>query len=94
MSWRTPRTWLRSVLHAPTDEQSPAQLSSLRDMAIVDPLKAVESIVKEQMSLAQRLPTYLDDVREEMRGESGPGARALHNRTVAALKEIDLSRIS
>jgi hypothetical protein len=89
MSWRTPRTWLRSVLQTDANEQSRGRLGVLRDMAIVDPSKAIESIVKEQMSLAQRLPTYLDDIREEMRGGSGPGARALHNRTVAALKEID-----
>ena len=54
-----------------------------------DPTVAIESIAKEQLSLAQRLPEYLDDVREETRGDSGQGARALHNSTVAALKEVD-----
>jgi len=89
MSWRTPRTWLRFVLPAPTDEQSRARLSVLRDAAIEDPAVAIDSVVKEQLSLAQRLPEYLDDVREETRGDSGRGARALHHSTVAALKEVD-----
>jgi len=89
MSWRTPRTWLRFVLPAPKDEQSRARLSVLRDAAIEDPAVAIDSVVKEQLSLAQRLPEYLDDVREETRGDSGRGARALHHSTVAALKEVD-----
>ena len=89
MSWRAPSTWLRSVWQAATNKQSPAGLGNLKDLAVDNPARAIDAIAKEQLSVAQRLPEYLDEVREEMRSKSGPGARVLHNRTVAALKEID-----
>ena len=89
MSWRTPRTWLRSVLQTATNEQLSSTVGLLKDLAIDNPAKAIDAIANEQLSLAQRLPEYLDDVREEMKGESGPGVRAQHDRTVAALNEID-----
>ena len=89
MSWRTPRTWLRSVLHPTTGASSPASVSYLREAATGTSSAAIESIAKEQLSLAQRLPDYLDEIREERQHVSGPGARALHNGTVAVLKEVD-----
>ena len=89
MAWRTPRTWLRSMLPPTTGAASPPRVSFLRDAATGNPSAAIESIAKEQLSLAQRLPDYLDEIREERQHASGPDARALHNGTVAALKEVD-----
>jgi anti-anti-sigma factor len=89
VSWRTPRTWLRSVLQAPTVDASAPGFSALQDIETGDPSAAIESIAKEQLSLAERLPKYLDDIREESRRTSGPGVRALHDDTIAALKEVE-----
>ena len=89
MSWRTPSTWLRSVLHPPTVASLPPRVSSLSYAATGNPSAAIESIAKEQLSLAQRFPDYLDEIREERQHTSGPGARALHDDTAAALKDVD-----
>ncbi len=89
MSWRTPRTWFRTVLQVSTTEQTPPRLSFLRDIEVGNPSVAIEAIAKEQLSIVQRLPEYLDDIREEMLGKPGPGARALHNGTVAVLKDVE-----
>jgi hypothetical protein len=89
MSWRKPRTWLRSVLHPTTVASSPPRASFLRDAATGNLSAAIESIAKEQLSLAQRFPEYLDEIREERQHASRSGARALHGETVAALKEVD-----
>ena len=89
MSWRTPHAWLRSVLQPSMSEHSPQRISLLRDIDAGNPLAAIESMAKAQLSLVERLPEYLDDVREERQQTSGPGARALHDETVAALEEVD-----
>jgi phosphate:Na+ symporter len=89
MSWRTPRTWLRSVLQRDPRERASATISLSRDQPIENSTTAIDLIAKEQLSIAQRLPEYLDEVREEMRGTSPTDARALHNSTVAALKEVE-----
>jgi len=52
------------------------------------PSRAIEAIAKEQLSAAQRLGEYLDEIREETRNQIGPGARALHTGTVAALNAV------
>ena len=89
MSWRTPRTWLRSVLQLAPSERRQQRSASSRDHPIGNSTTAIDLIAKEQLSIAQRLPEYLDEVREEMRGTSATEARALHNNTVAALKEVE-----
>ena len=89
MSWRTPRTWLRSVLQLAPSERASATISLSRDHPIENSTTAIDLIAKEQLSIAQRLPEYLDEVREETRGTSATDARALHNNTVAALKEVE-----
>lgn len=81
---------MASIDDAPHDgAASPPRVSFLRDAATGNLSAAIESIAKEQLSLAQRLRDYLDEIREERQHASGPDARALHNGTVAALKEVD-----
>ena len=89
MPWRTPHTWLRSVMLPPTAASSPSRVSFPMDVATGNTSAAIESITKRQLSLAQRLPAYLDDIREDGKQLYGPGARSLHHDTVGVLKEVD-----
>ena len=89
MPWQTPRTWLRSVMLPPTAASSRSRVNLAIDVATRNPSAAIESIAKQQLSLVQRIPEYLDDIREDGKQLSGPGARALHHETVAVLKDVD-----
>ena len=88
MSWRTPRTWLRSVLPISTARHAGTASTFLNGVDDGPPSRAIEAIAKEQLSAAQRLGEYLDEIREETRNQIGPGARALHTGTVAALNAV------
>jgi phosphate:Na+ symporter len=50
---------------------------------------AIDAIAKEQPSIAESLPAYLDEIRDETRGTPGPTARARHTAAVASLKDLD-----
>src|SRR5262245_22004837 len=69
------KRWLQSILGA---KSPPA-----------DPATALEFAERELVSLAERLPAYLDEVREETRGRASTTAAALHRGSVQVLQEID-----
>jgi len=74
MAWTTPR-WLQSVLGA--------------NAAPADPAAALDLAARELASLAERLPAYLDEVREETRATASARASALHRDSVQILQQVD-----
>jgi phosphate:Na+ symporter len=78
------RRWF-SALFPPARE---AATSRLNDEALAQPGVALDLIAREQLAVAQGLPHYLDEIREETRAKATASADMQHRRTVALLKQI------
>jgi len=78
------RRWLSALL-PPARE---AAASRLNDAALAQPGVALDLIAREQLAVAQGLPPYLDEIREETRARTTATAEAQHRRTVAVLKQV------
>jgi phosphate:Na+ symporter len=63
-------------------------IAFLNDKALAHPAVALDLIAKEQLAVAQRLPQYLDDIREETRGQTTVTAAVQHRSTAAVLKQV------
>lgn len=88
MSWVTPRAWLQSFRSAPPQDDA-VGLPFRDEGALADPAGAIALIGNEHVRLAERLPDYLDEVREETRNSAAVSASDLHRNTVAALAGMD-----
>ena len=88
MAWTTPR-WLRSVLGAKGTPAHGDAPRFLNEAALADPATALDLAARELAWLAERLPTYLDDVRQETRASATTAAAALHRGSVEVLQQVD-----
>jgi phosphate:Na+ symporter len=87
MAW-TPR-WLQSVLGGKAASAAGAAPRFLDESALADPAAALDLIARELAWLAERLPTYLDEIREETRAKASAPASALHRGSVQVLQQVD-----
>jgi phosphate:Na+ symporter len=89
MAWMSPRWW-QSVVGPKTapGEGGVAVARFLNDGALGDP-SALDLASRELAWLAERLPVYLDQVREETRATAAPTAASLHRGTVQVLQQVD-----
>jgi phosphate:Na+ symporter len=88
MAWTTPR-WLQSVLRANATPAAADAPRFLDEGALGDPPTALDLVARELAWLAERLPTYLDEVREETRPQVSTTAAALHRSSVQVLQQVD-----
>ena len=88
MAWTTPR-WLQSVLGAKAAPDAGAVPRFLEEGALADPKTALDLAARELAWLAERLPTYLDEVRQDTRATASPQAAALHRSSVQVLQHVD-----
>lgn len=82
------RRWLQSILGTKATAAGGAP-RFLNDGALADPATALDLVARELASLAERLPAYLDEVRQETRAGATAPAAALHRGTVHVLQQID-----
>ena len=82
------RRWLQSILGTKTAAVDGAP-RFLNERALADPATALDLSARELAWLAERLPAYLDEVRQETRASASAPAAALHRGTVHVLQEID-----
>jgi hypothetical protein len=88
MAWTTPR-WLQGVLGAKTAPAGDAAPRFLKEEALADPAAALDLVTRELAWLAERLPSYLDEVRADTRGSAATPAAVLHRSTVSVLQHVD-----
>jgi Na+/phosphate symporter len=60
----------------------------LNQEALAQPAVALDLVAREQLAVAQGLPQYLDDIREETRAQATESADLQHRNTQAVLKQI------
>ena len=60
----------------------------LDEGALAQPAVALDLIAREQLAVAQGLPQYLDDIREETRAQATATAGVRHRSTVAVLTQV------
>ena len=88
MAWTTPR-WLQGVLGAKAAPAAGEPPRFLKEEALADPSAALDLAARELAWLAERLPTYLDEVRQDTRATASPQAAALHRSSVQVLQHVD-----
>ena len=89
MSWLAPGSWLRSVLSPSSPQPARRDRPVLGGVDLGHAAAAIDAIATEQLSIAESLPAYLDEIRDETRGTPERTARQRHTAAVAALKELD-----
>ena len=81
------RRWFSAFLPS-AGEPEVAAVRFLDQGALAQPAIALDLIAKEQLAVAQRLPQYLDDIREDTRAEATATAAVQHKSTVAVLRQV------
>jgi hypothetical protein len=81
------RRWFSAFL--PSARQPDGATARFLDRgALSQPAVALDLVAKQQLAVAQALPQYLDDIREDTRAGATVSAGAHHATTVAVLKQV------
>jgi len=81
--------WLQAILGSKTASAADGAPRFLNEAALGDPATAIDLAERELAWLAERLPSYLDEVREETRAAGTTRAAALHRGSVQVLQQVD-----
>lgn len=85
----TRRRWFSAFLPSAREpEVAAARVFILDEAALAQPAVALELIAREQLAVARGLTQYLDDIREDTRGQTTVTAGVRHRSTVAVLKQV------
>jgi phosphate:Na+ symporter len=80
--------WFSALLPSAREDVATARVFFLDDKALTQPAVALDLIAREQLAVAQGLPQYLDDIREETRARTTVTAGVRHKSTAAVLKQV------
>ena len=81
------RRWFSAFLPS-VSEPEMAAARVIDQAALAQPAVALDLVARAQLAVAQGLPKYLDDIREDTRAQATASAAVQHRHTLTALKEI------